>query len=83
MEYKPKFDKKKCKRCKYRGRGTGYIVKTGFSPIHCDYARTNDQTCLTRIGKDVIDRRGNDYNNCLLFEEGTPVKESVSIRRLR
>lgn len=74
MKEGPKFDKKKCKRCKYHARGAGYVVKTGLSPVHCDYARAHDQICLTRVGKEVIDRRGNDFNNCLLFEEGTPVK---------
>ncbi len=64
MEHKSKFNKNKCKKCKYHGG-----ANINGNTIHCYYANTG-KTCLHRVGKEIIDRRGNDYNNCLLYERG-------------
>ncbi len=58
------MNKKVCEKCKYRG------VFIGNKSIHCYYAGLTSETCLKLVDKKVIDRRGNDPNNCLLFEEG-------------
>ena len=77
---KPKFDKRKCLKCKYHGLGCGgYPVKVGFNgksiPVFCNYS-LSERTCL-RKQKDgqIIDIRGNDYNNCKLYEAGKPEVE--------
>lgn len=56
------FNKKKYNKCKYCGR----ITTIG---IHCNYSLSG-QTCLTIEGNKVVDRRGNDPKNCLLYERG-------------
>ena len=61
------YKKDKCIKCKYHTRIDGRIV--------CDYSIKSDKgTCLKRIGKNVIDTRGDDPNNCLLYENGKPDK---------
>lgn len=58
------YDKKKCNSCKYHSK----ICTVG---IHCNYSLSGD-TCLKRNknnGK-ITDIRGNDPNNCLLYERG-------------
>ena len=72
---KPKFDKRKCLKCKWHGLGCGgYPVRVGFNgrtlPIYCNYS-ISERTCLKKL-KDgsIIDSRGDDYNNCKLFEPG-------------
>ena len=62
-----KYNKEKCAKCKYKvklmlNNGNGYNVS-------CDYSSKAQTCCLYRVGKEVRDRRGGDYNNCLLFEE--------------
>ena len=37
--------------------------------MYCNYAAINDQTCLHKVDGKVVDRRGTDKDNCLLFEE--------------
>lgn len=62
-------NKELCKKCKYHGT-MGNRGK-GERDICCDYAATaNDGTCLKKVAGKVIDRRGNNYNTCLLFEKG-------------
>lgn len=55
-------DRAKCKKCKYRG-GT---VDT--NTMFCNYAFIAEQTCLHKVGKKIVDRRGKDPKNCLCFE---------------
>ena len=57
-----------CSRCKYRGGS----VDSPFT-MFCNYAFIADETCLKRVGDQVIDIRGKDMNDCKLFEEGRPV----------
>lgn len=72
---KPKFNKRKCVKCKYHGTGcNGYPVRVGFSdrtiPVFCNYSKT-ERTCLKKLNDGrIIDLRGDDYNGCKLFEEG-------------
>lgn len=65
---KSKFNKTKCRKCIYGNVHTDVV---------CSYSTRNKelQTCLYR-GEDgkVHDRRGEDYNNCLLFVEGKQKK---------
>lgn len=66
-EWKSKYNKEKCVKCIYKVKlmcndGSGYNVA-------CDYANKGESCCLYREGKEVKDRRGGDFNKCLLFEE--------------
>lgn len=63
------YDKKKCKTCKYHGNMSGMYQNGTW----CNYSGlSNDGTCLKRVGDEVIDRRGGDSKNCLLYEKGKP-----------
>lgn len=54
-----------CRKCIYRGnRMSDGIIS------FCDYAGKTDTTCLTLEHGKVRDRRGNDMDNCLLFDDG-------------
>ena len=76
-------------KCRYHARGfdSGYPVKikdedgkekTAY--VYCNYACTTGISTLTLDSdKNVIDRRGIEYNNCLLFEEGEPEKKVHNI----
>ena len=75
------FDKKRCLKCKYHGR---FQSKSFYSPdeesglrnIMCDYAKYAKQTCLHSVGREVVDRRGEDPKDCKLFEKG-PRPDSI------
>lgn len=75
MKTKPKFNKKKCLKCKYRGtKGIGYPVRNEDGEVvrpYCNYSAYANTTCLKPGPHGTsIDSRGNDYNNCKLFVEG-------------
>jgi hypothetical protein len=60
------FDKRKCKKCKWHGN-------ISFTETFCYYARIGTNgTCLKKIGDKIIDQRGTDPKNCLLFEKAIP-----------
>lgn len=62
------FNKDKCKKCKYHAKVNCMIT--------CDYAIKSDNgACIKRKGKYNVDTRGNDPNNCLLYESGKAEKE--------
>ena len=66
---KSKFNKSKCRKCIYGNTHSISVV--------CSYATRNKelQTCLYRDDNGKIrDRRGDDYNGCLLFREGKQAK---------
>lgn len=66
-----KFNKDKCKKCKYHRKfPSGQFV-------FCNYASLTDQTCLRSIGKEVIDIRGDKYNGCKLFSEGKALDDKT------
>ena len=73
---KPKFDKAKCLKCKYRStsfNNLSYAVVCNNRVKHvlCDYANLTGVTCLKPgPNNSVVDMRGEDYNNCMLFSEG-------------
>ena len=71
---KAKHSKRKCLKCKWHGTGVGYPVKVGNQHVmvHCNYSGYHETTTLRSIGGKVVDLRGEDRLNCLLFEEGTP-----------
>lgn len=72
----PKYNPAMCRKCKYHGKGAGYNYKSTM--VHCNYANETRRTCLQMIDGQVVDTRGGDYNNCLLFEPGKP--DRVGIR---
>lgn len=70
---KPKFNKSKCRKCKYHGTGVGYPIKQGDNVvfIHCNYTHRDRGSCLRKLEDGtIVDIRGEDYNNCALFERG-------------
>lgn len=81
---KPKFDKKKCLKCKHHSCGVGYHAKLYKNDkeydvrVHCNYSASG-KTALRRVDNLIIDTRGNDYNHCLLFEEGIPTNRDELI----
>ena len=78
------FNKEKCVKCKYHNylsnlTGTStrdYKIKHCF----CNRAVLTKETCLKRIGKEVVDRRGTDPDNCKLFEEGKRLSGSKALQ---
>lgn len=75
MKQKPKFNKSKCRLCIYHSSQLG-----GFGNTVCSYATRNkdELTNLYRDSTGVHDRRGDDYNNCLLFSSGRPKSQRRS-----
>lgn len=67
----PKFDKEKCKKCKYRG----YFSNTtnGVRNMYCTYHKCDQGTYLKRQ-KDgtIVDIRGKGPN-CKLYSEGPAI----------
>lgn len=81
---RPLFDKQKCVKCKWHGVGIGYPVKVMQAGhevtalIHCNYSSYHESSCLrAKSANEVIDIRGTDYDNCLLFEEGKVEKVEI------
>lgn len=75
MAYKGKFNKKKCATCVYRG--THGAAGLGVD-VYCNYFDTGKVATKT-VGRERIDLRGEDHNNCLLYEEGKQRRGSVQI----
>lgn len=76
MRKTPKFNTTICGKCIYHGVGcNGYAKRIGGRQraIFCDYAGKAGKTCLKRSGLEIVDRRGDDRNGCLLFCEGKKV----------
>lgn len=69
-------DTKLCARCKYHGYfGAKPEEKYSETNIMCDYSGTaHDGTCLKRTKDGTIDRRGDKYDECLLFVEGEKIE---------
>ena len=84
MRNKPKFDKSKCLKCKYHGRGkNGYSTRKGNTTVavFCDFATITDTTCLKRNDKGTAkDLRGEDFDNCKLFSPGKAEREFSKFR---
>lgn len=71
---KPKFNKRKCLKCKFHGNcgaGVGVKINGASRGVICDYAGVTGNTCLTLdSSRHVIDIRGNDYDHCALYTKG-------------
>lgn len=84
---KAPYNPKKCLKCKYHGEhlSCGNFVrvkkptngKAGKSvTVYCNYADITGNTCLKALNpRESYDTRGDDYNNCLLFEKGKRVRK--------
>ena len=70
MRQKGKFNKSKCKKCKYSSKINGMNVTS----VCCNYLIINESSCLKNIDGKVVDIRGDDYNNCQLYEAGKRVR---------
>lgn len=75
-------DKKLCVKCKYHGT-IGSRTKDSMADTICGYAAFSHKgTCLKTVGNKLIDRRGYDEGECLLYENGAAVgREAMVIRR--
>lgn len=67
-----KFNKRKCAKCKYRCTFSG---TAGFNVssrnVGCYYSVvSNNGSCLHLVNGKIKDRRGDDYDNCKLYEKG-------------
>lgn len=71
MKVKSTFDKNKCKTCMYHGNLSGVDNTT----IFCNYASLTDSSCLYRKGSHIFDKRGNEPENCKLYEEGAKIRD--------
>lgn len=82
---KPKFNKKKCLKCKYHSKHPiGWPVRVKQKDgtyktvnVSCNY-NFSGEVALKRDASNkngYKDSRGDDYNNCLLFKEGPQLKE--------
>lgn len=68
------YNNKNCIKCKYHGY-FGAKSETNQN-LCCDYAvLAEDGTCTKKYGTDgkTFDRRGNDPDNCLLFQVGEKI----------
>ena len=62
------YKKSKCRKCKYHAKVNGLTT--------CDYAiKSANGSCLKRKGKEIIDIRGGDRDNCLLYDPGKPARD--------
>lgn len=84
-------NKEICAVCKYRGT-VGARDIANADNVSCDYAGVTGRTALGHgKGGEAFDKRGDDFNVCLLFEEGDAIgragsedfKEHVTIKSKR
>ena len=68
-----KFNKQKCMKCKYRCTvSSGAGLKISARNVACYYgALSNQGSCLTLVKGKIVDRRGDDYDHCKLYEKGS------------
>lgn len=72
MKKEPDYRKRElCPNCKYHGDISGKYGTT----MMCNYSMHTQTTALKHgPGRTVIDSRGEDRNQCALYEEGKPEK---------
>lgn len=75
-------NKEKCLQCKYHGYLTIRSASNEFYEKHgnifCDYSYYNKGTACKNVKGNLLDiSRGNDPDNCLLFEAGSKPKPNV------
>ena len=70
--YKSKFDKRKCMKCVYKcTMSLGSGAKASPNNVACYYSvMSNNGSCLELVKGKLVDRRGNDHDNCKLFKAG-------------
>lgn len=71
------YDKKKCGTCKYHAKTAGMqVISRGKihkpGEVMCAYSLWTLKTCLQREGNKIVDRRGEDPENCQLYAPGKP-----------
>ena len=72
------FNKKKCKTCIYHAKYSGSSVyRNNVTPatsggIFCGYSLATYHTCLQYDRQELVDRRGDDPENCRLYMAGKP-----------
>lgn len=71
-------DKNQCKKCIYRGGGTNASYA-----LFCDYSGKTGKTCLALKNGKVVDIRGNDKNNCKLFNDGKKKRKNPLKKKWR
>lgn len=54
-----------CRKCRYRGGRLSEKVA-----IFCDYSGKTGATCLRLEHGKVVDKRGDDLEDCKLFDDG-------------
>lgn len=84
MKPDTKFDTEKCKKCQFRGLISGATKQRTLkntANIICNYSGVTGITCLyaERPNK-IIDRRGDDRENCKLFKEGKIIKPKDRVK---
>lgn len=69
-------DAKICLKCKYHGYfGARPEDRESLANVMCDYSGlAKDKTCLKKVKGGIVDRRGDKYDECLLFEEGKRIE---------
>ena len=72
------FNKEKCRKCKYYSVLDGGWYDNGSDDrIFCNYSSCTGNTCTKRQNGKIIDIRGNDPENCKLFESGKRIKTRI------
>ena len=73
------FNRKKCRNCKYHMAisGAGYSYQRGNTM--CGYSLITKTTCLRLIDNEIYDMRGDDPENCLLFNTGDADEHKKSL----
>ena len=67
-----KFNKQKCMRCQYHCGCTLDSITSSY--VICNYSSITGHTCLQRVSSNtIIDIRGDEYDNCKLFREGSKI----------
>ena len=87
MEFKSKFDKAKCWKCKYHcymGNLQGNkpfekMTELERANIGCYHSVIKSDTCIKGVGNHRIDQRGDDYYNCKLYEENTETNKKACV----
>ena len=83
---KPKFNKERCWKCKYRSYLGNAKSNRRFSSmtdlekgnIACYYSVMTNNTCTINTHGVLTDGRGNEYDNCKYFEPSDNKDNKVS-----
>ena len=68
--------RKQCRKCKWHGVLSGYANHKAY---FCAYSQYHDRPAMQRADNgSLIDTRGRDHYDCLLFECGDPETRQLS-----